>query len=132
VRSVRRLQGWISRLVGRREPNVVVLTVVPNEAIAGMICSMLASEGIEAAQKSATGALPYGGVDERRIHASRHACLPLTYPRGNQIVASSDNTNAIFAGFSLSRLPDSNRGPLITREGVVASLSGVQSVWWQD
>lgn len=61
------LQGWISSLVGRRKPDVVVLTVVPNEAIAGLICSMLASEGIEAAQKSATGALPYGGVGGDRL-----------------------------------------------------------------
>lgn len=51
----------------RGEPDVVVLTVVPNEAMAGMMCSLLASEGIEAAQKSASGALPYGGVGGERM-----------------------------------------------------------------
>ena len=61
------LQGLISRLSRRGEPDIVVLTVVPNEAIAGMMCSLLASEGIEAAQKSASGALPYGGVGGERM-----------------------------------------------------------------
>jgi hypothetical protein len=60
-------QGRISRLFRRGEPDIVVLTVVPNEAIAGMMCSLLASEGIEAAQKSAGGALPYGGVGGERM-----------------------------------------------------------------
>jgi hypothetical protein len=32
-----------------------------------MMCSLLASEGIEAAQKSAGGALPYGGVGGERM-----------------------------------------------------------------
>ncbi len=61
------LQTWITRLVGRREPDIVVLTVAPNEAIAGMICSVLASEGIQATQKSGTGAFPYGGVGGNRL-----------------------------------------------------------------
>ena len=51
----------------RGEPDIVVLTVVPNEAIAGMVCSLLASEGIVAAQKSASGAFPYGGVGGERM-----------------------------------------------------------------
>ena len=57
----------MGKLLRRREPDIVVLTVVPNEAIAGMMCSLLASEGIEAAQKSATGGLPYGGVGGDRL-----------------------------------------------------------------
>ena len=61
------VQGLISRLFRRSEPDIVVLTVVPNEAMAGMMCSLLASEGIEAAQKSASGALPYGGVGGERM-----------------------------------------------------------------
>jgi hypothetical protein len=61
------LRARISGLFRRGEPDIVVLTVVPNEALARMMCSLLASEGIEAAQKSARGALPYGGVGGERM-----------------------------------------------------------------
>jgi len=43
------------------------VTVAPNEAIAGMIRSLLASEGIDSAHKSASGGLPYGGVGGERL-----------------------------------------------------------------
>lgn len=62
-----KLRAWIERLASPREPDIVVLTTAPNEAIAGAICSLLASEGIEATQKSATGAFPYGGVGGERL-----------------------------------------------------------------
>jgi hypothetical protein len=62
-----RLREWIGRITSSREPETVVLTVAPNEAIAGMICSVLASEGIDSTQKSATGGLPYGGVGGERL-----------------------------------------------------------------
>jgi hypothetical protein len=65
--SVVRLRAWIRRLTSPRGPDIVVLTTAPNEAIAGAICSLLASEGIEATQKSATGAFPYGGVGGERL-----------------------------------------------------------------
>jgi hypothetical protein len=61
------LRRRISGLLRRSKPEIVVLTVAPNEAIAQMICSVLASEGIEAAQKSATGGLPYGGIGGHRL-----------------------------------------------------------------
>jgi hypothetical protein len=61
------LRAWIERLKSPREPAIVVLTTAPNEATAGMICSLLASAGIESTQKSATGALPYGGVGGERL-----------------------------------------------------------------
>jgi Putative prokaryotic signal transducing protein len=61
------LRYWVSRLLRHREPDEVVVTVVPNEAIAGMVRSVLAAEGIKSAQKSATGGLPYGGVGGGRM-----------------------------------------------------------------
>ena len=61
------LRAWIERLKSPREPAIVVLTTAPNEAIAGTICSLLASAGIESTQKSATGAFPYGGVGGERL-----------------------------------------------------------------
>jgi hypothetical protein len=61
------VRAWIERLTSRREREVVVLTTAPNEAIAGVICSLLACEGIESTQKSTTGAFPYGGVGGERM-----------------------------------------------------------------
>lgn len=61
------LRAWIERLTSPRDPDIVVLTTAPNEAIAGTICSLLASEGIDSTQKSARGAFPYGGVGSERL-----------------------------------------------------------------
>jgi hypothetical protein len=61
------LRAWIERLKSPRDQRIVVLTTAPNEAIAGTICSLLASAGIESTQKSATGAFPYGGVGGERL-----------------------------------------------------------------
>jgi hypothetical protein len=61
-----RLKAWVERHL-RRKPDDAVVTVAPNEAVAGMLCSTLRAEGIDCAHKHAGGAFPYGAVGGARL-----------------------------------------------------------------